>query len=323
MHPRHRRGYVLLMTLVLIVLAGFLLTSVARHSLRAALDALELQQEMQRRWAAYSCRQALLPRFEQILTSQRKTRDERKAGADDSTPDDGHAADPAYAPLVARFVLADMQVTLLLADENAKINLNTACRVHGRGEVNRLVRALASDRHLPPIRTRPELDKDGRPSFQSWGQIFAFDQARRDVNVPLALLRATTSLTCWGSGKLHPHRASDLALEQLCRHVLAPRDVERLLELRRKHPKHTGEQLTQGLALRQSEADRLSELFGEGPSCRSLWLVTTTPRRSYYELDVIESRVFEPADEGRAGNFASTADQEREKTQTVTYHFAW
>ena len=64
------RGYVLVLTLAVLMLASSLLVGIARVSLEHATEARRVQNELQRRWAMASVRTAILPFAEKILTHQ-------------------------------------------------------------------------------------------------------------------------------------------------------------------------------------------------------------------------------------------------------------
>ena len=63
-----RRGFVLLMVLVLIAIAAMILAGIARHSLGLALEASDARQSLQDRWATVSLERAVLGRVDKILT---------------------------------------------------------------------------------------------------------------------------------------------------------------------------------------------------------------------------------------------------------------
>jgi hypothetical protein len=64
---KDRNGYVLLMTIVLIAIAALILAGISRQSLLLALKALNAEEDLQRRWGAASCRQAVLMHVKDIL----------------------------------------------------------------------------------------------------------------------------------------------------------------------------------------------------------------------------------------------------------------
>src|SRR5438105_761777 len=67
-----RRGYVLVTSLALLVLSATLLISMGRSAIDRTMRACQSQEELQRRWGQISCRRAILPFAETILTQLEK-----------------------------------------------------------------------------------------------------------------------------------------------------------------------------------------------------------------------------------------------------------
>src|SRR4051812_49740737 len=102
----HRRGYILLTTLALLVLSSTLLVTLARSSILRSLEAKQSHQDLQRRWGQISCQRALLPHAETILLNHEK-RYQRP-----------------FATLSSTVQLGALEFNLTLADEQAKANVN-------------------------------------------------------------------------------------------------------------------------------------------------------------------------------------------------------
>src|SRR2546427_7366002 len=62
-----RRGYVLIVTLALLVLSATVMVGVARMAIRQTSLARQAQDDLQQRWGAGSIRVAVMPFAEQIL----------------------------------------------------------------------------------------------------------------------------------------------------------------------------------------------------------------------------------------------------------------
>ena len=102
----NRRGYVLVMTLGLLMLAATLLVTIGRASTARVLAARIEQRELQRRWAVVSCRNAVLPFAGDILARQEALQNRPV---------------PGYR---ATITLGDQRYALLVSDEQAKANVN-------------------------------------------------------------------------------------------------------------------------------------------------------------------------------------------------------
>jgi len=301
MTGRSSRGYVLVMVLGLLVLSTTLLVGVSRLAVRAAVGARQAEDDLQRRWGVASCRKAVLPHVEAILSGLEQ---ERRRPA------------PNYAVEVR---LGAMTFDMIVSDEQAKANVNailseadlalaeTRIRqaLSGSGMANHIKLRATIGGLLQPIRgnatTRPAatqpLSNASALAVGAWGQVF-------DVASPVQLLRATPGgrspldvLTCWGTGAINIRRASDTALALAAGRSVSGVEVNRLIEARDK----LFERRTEG-AFDQSPADRLRELMtqaageslknkgnlglAESSTCHSLWVVSRNGRRDGYDLFV-------------------------------------
>lgn len=314
-HTKKREGFVLLMTILLIAIAGLLMAGIARYSLRLAVESVEAQDDLQRRWGALSCRRALLQNADAIL--QKQGEENRK----------GENSSPDVATLAARVTLGDMTFDLLLADETAKVSLNAIYRRQGKDGVTQTIQKMTlSHGNLQP-RLRPYRTNDNFSgiAFDSWGQVFSFNRPSdgfgADASVVDQLPAATGELTCWGEGRLNLERASDDAVERTFETLIDAAAAQRLLELRRNHfiqkaavealiekqksqnEKLTPEQIEQlaeqqkklkkwlselpaGLGLRGEEQSQLAEAVTDRSTCHSLWITVRSRQRSWRQFCV-------------------------------------
>jgi hypothetical protein len=268
---RSRRGYVLLMTLVLIVIAVLCLAGLARRSLQLALDAKEAQDELQRRWLALSCREMLLDHAEELFIQAEDAVDRRPQW-------------PASKDSSAVFSTAGMQVRVVLGDEDAKLNLNS---LYARrpDDVRPLLIRYAGGSLAPKLApdVRPEAKRRKR-SFASWGQVFdlaaVFSQGHG-----AELMTATGDLTCWGDAKPNIRRSSDAALQEAATLALNREAARKLVTARADFE---GDlllpELLAKLDLRRTDQMKLRSALSDRSSCYSLWLELETPRRRWYYL---------------------------------------
>lgn len=277
--PRpQRRGYVLLMTLVLLVVAVLSEAGLARRSLQLALDAKEAQDDLQRRWAAASCRRLLLDNAESIFFALEDASGDRKP------------LWPAASDVTAEFSLAGMRARWRLADEDAKLNLN-AVHARQRDSVREAITQHAAGQLVPQL--RPDLSREAgvrKRWYTSWGQIFdvpqALSQRRSD-----ALLAVTAELTCWGDGKPNVRRASDQAIETALTPVAGPEAARKLLAARHDF---RGDLLLADLLakldLRRTDQVKMRSALSDRSSCYSLWIELEQGPRSWYYLAVVGDR---------------------------------
>jgi hypothetical protein len=264
---QQRSGYVLIMTLVLIVLAALCEVGLVRRSLQLATRAIQTQASLQHRWAAASCRKLLLDRAEDLLK-----------------PIEG--PDPTWPTpkrLQFEFTLAGSTYQVFLSDEDAKANLNT---LHERlpAKAFQLATALAGQEY--PLQWRPDRSKRARQTrkwFASWGQVFDLASIWHSGDLP-SLYRSTEKITCWGDGRLNIRTASDRVLQTLVGEIVGQDVAHKLIEARAEAVDLELPALLKSLALRGTKLRKLRGLLTDRSSCYSLWLALDNGQRRCYHL---------------------------------------
>jgi len=282
MLPRARQsGFALLLTLVLVLIAGATLAGIARHSGTRALDARTQTEALQRRWAVTSARDTLLRRVPIVL--DQAERGERI----------GDAAEPTRKPVAAIAIdcrLADLAFRIVAADEQAKLDVNQLVAVVGVSDAPRLLREMLADTSPRPdvrLRFSASFDSNAR-EVGSFGQVFADASPRMLVggsrgNGPAELL------TCWTNGQLNVRRASDEAIETLCTRALGPRLVSDLLRIRQDDPFAPIEAMRRELgAMDKKQAEQFGRLLTDESASHSLWMIAHGRQRHWYALSIGE-----------------------------------
>ncbi|MFZ5828655.1 MAG: hypothetical protein ACOY3P_01135 [Planctomycetota bacterium] len=287
------RGFLLLVVIVCIVLAGLAMVGVARHSLRLAEDAVTAQRELQLRWGAVSCQRTLLAVAPSLFTGlEKRHRDANTAG-------------PAPSSARARILLGGVRFEMLVADEDAKANLNTIYHRGGRGAAEGAARRLSANPLLPvwlvpelassasqARRPRPQEESEDAPpvppAFNHWGQVFDLARVPPVIDATTALPAATSRLTCWGRGRVNIARAPDDALIEVCRVAISETAARRLVREYRETPLRGIPQLISLAGVRPREAADLAELLGRESYCYSVWVDAATPQRRMHSLAVAE-----------------------------------
>ena len=307
-HPiSRRRGYVLVVTLALLVLGATLMVAVSRAALRHALAAREAADDLRHHWGVISVRTAVLPYAESILTAAEITR-------------------KSPVPSVrARVTLADETFELLLSDEAAKANVNLLLAGTDRSTAEiRLREALGGSGLGNNLRLRPGAvilpgDEDlaitaTRPSTQpavadlisGYGQIFE-NLGPADLLLVRGGARATDLLTCWGNGEINLRRVTPAALRVAAGTSLSGVEQARILEardailVRHEAPKPTPNGppvpandpiaallATAGLDLKKAKG---LPRFVLNSNCYSVWIVSTDQRRVTYFLGVKDDSI--------------------------------
>jgi hypothetical protein len=277
---RQRRGYILLTVLLLLMLASVVMASFCRIAIARSLEASAANDELQRRWGTLSCRDALLPRAENLLEEQEST----------ALP---------VEHLHTDFNLGREQFSVDICDEQAKVNVNALYALQGKDRAERsilnLVRASGGD--LKP-RLRLTADKDLKPKsapptdalnpdeaadtapppqispiFGSWSEVFP-DATTADL-FPSQPGNVTTNLTCWGNGSLNLRRASIASITAMCSPTLSPQQIAQLLVLRgRLGDSASVDQLLAEAHIGTTESFAVSQKLTLASATQSLWIVS-------------------------------------------------
>ena len=279
---KSRSGYILLITLLMIVMAGLFSMSLARTSLFLAMDAAKAQEDLQRRWGAISCRYVILHRAE-ILFRKREC-----------IQNDNALLLPRIQTTIR---LGSMDFDLLLSDEQAKLNLNTVLVEKRLRSVERVLNiAPNSPSGLLSVELSPHPDAVPDelfpPAFDSWGQLFSYERSRHSQDgsiVARAIRDGTTDMTCWGDGKLNVLRAEIPLLRMTCRLLIPNESANRFLKSRTKCPHWNLEQLLNRTDLQRKERRVLRKWLTDRSTCHSLWIIASDGKREWVILDVLQS----------------------------------
>ena len=294
-----RRGaFVLVMVLALLTVCALCLAGLARRSLDAGEQAATARTDLQRRWGIISCQRTYLPLARDLL--------EAEANA---LPAQARVW-PLPSSVSVEFVLGDLHFSVLLADEDAKANLNAIARGSPDGE--KTVASLLEERiagieglavNTQSLSTQSALSQSttgsSQPSaiFRSWGQVFEPTNAGSPGELAARLRDATREITLWGSGRLNIQRASDGAIRLVCGNQIAPDFLARLIS-RRHEPGITGlAALLDELALRQSDRSTLERLLTDRSSRYSVWILVQSPQRSWATLTIADGSTSQAARE--------------------------
>lgn len=282
----HRRGYILLTTLALLVLSSTLLVTLARTTIHRALEAKQSQEDLQRRWGQISCQRALLPHAEAILLNQEK-RHQRPF--------------PLYRVSIE---LAQQHFDLLLADEQSKTNVNALLDLSDKPRTESQLRTtfsnLATQIRLhtsPPPASAPTTRPILPQYLTSLGQVF-------DSTAPQILLTPRFDkpapadlLTLWSDGQLNIRRCSPTALA-LLNPSLTQLDVRRLIESRDtlflKNPPPPPAQplpadpIRRLLAQAQIAPQKTNLHLTATSKSHSLWIIVRDQHRQWYSLAVLD-----------------------------------
>ncbi len=297
-HHQPRCGYLLLTVMVTIVIAGMFLAALARQSMLLATEAIERQQDLQLRWGMESGQRALLPAAGTIFRDQQEAAKRRRARS-------RRAGNQTRSPLPATIRLAlplgKLRFEFLIADEDAKLNLNTVYHYQGQARAEQVLQESARQSLAVPTKLLPEVeslrlarrppdeeDDEGRPAaFRSFGQLF--DLERMSVGSANNLLPVLArEVTCWGNGRLNLVRATDDTIRQIGSLAIPRGKIQQLIREYRKAPDTNLERLVDQLAFDPLDRFRIQDLLTEQSSCYSLWVTASCRSRLWRQLSISE-----------------------------------
>ncbi len=273
------QGYVLVMALLLIAMAGSVLTIMAKRSIFEATDVYQAQKQLQHRWATYSLEKSLLPNASNVMTTL----------LENDPPDD---QDLPVNKIDFNIQLGDTTYQLTLSDEQAKANVNQLFKSQSQPtDVTQTVRSLLEKRqirNIPTINLKPftwESDTQEHP-IQTLGQMFE--------NVNLEQLMPFDSeepavldvVTCWGDGKLNFRQAPIEVIISICLKSMTRGEIDKLINARKTNPEISLEKALVSAGIDKKKLDQVKALFTETSNCHTLWSRWQDTRRLHHRLAV-------------------------------------
>ena len=256
----HRRGYLLVMTVFVLAIAGLFLVSISSLSVERSLEAIKARRDVRLKWASSSCKRLALGTAKQLIESN-----------------DGVQA---YAGLK----LAEANIEIWVADESAKLNLNFVASNASDAEIKSTLREWAAgelELDLSPLHEDSQDFKND--AFESWGQVFRQNDA--EANYPELVIRETRELTLWGK-RLNLDAASPevvyATVEALASESVANRFVNSLDEI----AEGGLDAVISNSAATQEQRRRLKESLSTSPQCYSVWMRVVQPNRVHWSLTV-------------------------------------
>lgn len=278
-------GYVLLLTLLVLAMAGVALAAVSTQSLQHTTLAMQQQRDLQRRWTFRSASETLLPMAETVLT---------QAEADAEKP---------AARSVIQLTLGGQATRLIVSDEQAKANLNTLLARRGERKLQRDLMNHLRRTHpniivqLKPLEFKDADAKDVKkpapqdrawPALGSFGQVFAefesselIAQETGAVSIGLA-----DQITLWGDGALHFQRASASAMRLTTAPIMTHADVDQLIRLRDQSPGLGAAHAMHLIDAAPQQSQGVVRLMTNQSHCHSLWIIIDDGDRRWRQLTV-------------------------------------
>lgn len=281
-----RKGFVLVMVLILLTVAAISLSGLARRSLRLAADAADAQDRFERKWQVLTLQRALLANAQGMLADQT-----RQLQGDADTW-------PRAAVTEGELTVGNTRYQFVLSDEEAKVNVNQLLRLDPDQFLPVVMRLLQSTNANALIPTVPPAISGRTRSvtaLESWGQVFASRNSGPSGVSADELREATRLLTCWGRGRLNVTTATDEAIMALSSLVASDRAVSKLLQERRAGDLFNLDGLIQRLELKAEDRFGLRRVLSDRSGCYSLWLTVSDDDREWTRLVVSQSTRGQPS----------------------------
>lgn len=268
---RREAGFVLVMVLLVLLIAGTVMASAARRSCESAVSSGRAQRELQVRWGAESCQDFFLRNSEKVL---------RAAGVDSRG---------ARVSATRTVMLGGMPFRVTVADEDAKANANVLLKRKGTIGLEVSLRNLQRDLAKAML-VRPEGLVGA--SYSSLDSLFAFESPAEffDEEGKSKLL---DRVTCWGSGKLNFKRAEVAVMRESLDGILTGTQVEELAHCRDRAPDCTLAEALAKLQLTKTEVEMLLTVLSDTSSCHSAWVTAEGKTRSWHRLYVVDGQKVE------------------------------
>jgi hypothetical protein len=280
-------GFVLLMALAILVIAGTILAASARRCCRRAIDAGSAQRDLQVRWGGLTLQAVCGAAAEELL---------EEASA---------KLDQPVSFTVRQLALGGMTFHVVVCDEQAKANVNMLTKLAGdRGVSSSLMELQSGSAQALHVVTRPDdLPKDTTTTapasatalpmvYGSYEQLFEFTHPSELFERGSLRPAAVRHVTCWGSGRLNFKRAERAAMREVLAGSLDESDLANILTFRRKQPDCTLGELLRELNLPGPKAQAASERLTDSSTCHALWIVAEmaeVPTRKWYRLFVTQA----------------------------------
>lgn len=268
-----KRGFVLVMVLVVLAVAGSLLAAVAHRTTLRSAQAGEARSALQRKWAFRSLQAVCFARAEEMLK-------------EDTT-------DLAPPPVTARrrLSLGGTEFTVIVADEQAKANVNLVAARRDKDGLRACVSALSGGGWTLQVIPRPVEEKSA--AIRSVPMRYAsLEQVFFGVKGPMDLLGAemrggpAEKLTAWGNGKVNFRRAEASVLREALEGVLDEYEVHHLVTLREAMPSAGLSDILKQLDLKKETLAEAEKSLVDASACHSVWIVAGGKTRQWHRLYV-------------------------------------
>lgn len=258
-HRSRRRGFALVLCLILTMLVGLALLGTVRHSMTVANAALDGERRLQERYGTLSCQRTGLLIAPAVLA-------ERIAGSTDRLPS-----------VVASTRLGEMDVQLILSDEQGKANPNLWRQQQDPQTVDARLRELMLHSR---VAARLHLNvSDRETSARSFADVLPSGEASAFIELSVPHQPTHGAVTLWSDGKINVRSATDRTLRVGLADAMDALKLDRFIAARRQFP---GSGLSDWIAacdLTDAERTSCQARLVERSRAYSVWINTRVGKR--------------------------------------------
>ncbi|WP_432799803.1 hypothetical protein [Poriferisphaera sp. WC338] len=303
------RGFILVLTLFLLVIAGTSLAMLARKSHSSVLETLEVEQAMKSKWLERSCERYVLGQARYILETEKQKSGQTRT--DDGWNLNDETQSLFFANRSIKIKHNDLNLDICLSNEDAKANVNTLYDQLSGDEVKAIVEKLVnfpdltvkfsasmlpdSEINLGNGTTSTEdsardnvVDGPSAIQFYSLDQLFGIMTTQILDSMVKAEQSANQYLTCWSSGMLDYRSADPATIEALLHPKIGHTKVTQLLELRHEAPDLDLSRILPQLDLSEREMAYVNQVISDQPpTSYGMMLRLQSPTRQRYRWSIM------------------------------------
>ncbi len=273
-----RRGFILVLTLMLLSIAAVALAATARSSTDQAVAAVQARRDLQRDWANRSIRHTALTLAPSLLADER-------ADTAESTP---------VRSITIQLNKHDYNI--ILTDEQAKVNINALLANRGREAARSFaVKQLADYPNSMgvylPVTTDQTDEQQDHGKNELPRTIIGFNHLLPDFD-PDELLKEQAApfdaLTCWGDGRINIKLAPETLLKEVASPLLGSIQIKRLHDITAENDDITLQQALTDIGVEEKNIPALLKRMTMDSRCFGVWIMMDDGRRDWCEFSVIE-----------------------------------
>lgn len=254
---RNNGGYVLLLVLMVLAVAGTVMTAAVRNNCRLASTAHRRVGELRRYWAVRSLREVCLPNAAE------------------------HAAGPENE-CRHTVTLDGTDYKLVLCDEQVKANVNRLAARRSRADLHVLLARLQE-------RVRRPLTVDLRPgrrfgTYSSFDQVFAGADPSRLIDPDNAADMPTRHITFWGDGTVNFRRAAEPVLRAVLDGRVGIDVIAKIVSFTEDNPTGGLDELVEHIEPTDEQERVLRDVLTDRSRAFALWIIAAEEARDRYAL---------------------------------------